>query len=209
MSAKNPRNPPGPLAISQSDIITFSKKDPLFRIHTVHGQHPMPWNGLREFGPLREMRWDPHPSPLDFYPGVGVAYCTTDPTTAFAEVFQFRRTIRINTDQALSAWLPSRELRLLDLTGLWATQNGASASLHSAPKSTCRAWSKAIHNYSTEVQLDGVYAPSTMTLKPMAVLFSSAGSAFPTAPHFSELLTHSVVKIIARKAAHSLKWPTL
>lgn len=134
MSAKNPRNPPGPLAIKQSDIFTFGMNLPLFRIHTVHGQHPMPWNGLREIGPLPRMRWDPHPLPLDFHPGIGVAYCATDPTKAFAEVFQFRRTIRINTDQALSAWLPSRELRLLDLTGLWATQNGASASLHSAPQ---------------------------------------------------------------------------
>lgn len=209
MSAKNPRTPPGPLSIGQSDIVTFSTMDPLFRIHTVHGNHPMPWNELREFGPLRQKRWDPHPLPVDYHPGIGVAYCTADPLTVFAEIFQSRRTIRINTDQALTAWLPSRNLRLLDLTGHWATQNGASASLHSAPKLTCRTWAQAIHSYSTDVQIDGIYTPSTMTLKPMIVLFSSARSAFPAAPMFSELLTHSVVKVIARKSAHTLKWRIL
>lgn len=40
-------------------------------------------------------------------------------------------------------------------------------------------------------------------------LFSVKTSPGPTAPHFSELVTHSVVKVIARKAAHSLKWPIL
>lgn len=209
MSAKNPRTPLGPLVIDRSDIKTFSSKDPLFRIHTVQGQHPMQWNGLREFGPLRQMRWDPQPLPRDFHPGFGVAYCATDPTTAFAEVFQSRRIIRVTSTRALSAWMPSRELKLLDLTGLRATRNGASASLHSAPKSTCRAWAQAIHVEGAKVHLDGIYTPSTMTLEPMVVLFSSALSAFPTAPHFSELLTYQAVKVMATKSAQSLNWPIL
>lgn len=209
MSAKNPRVPPGPLVIDRSDIKTFSAKDPLFRIHTVQGQHPMKWNGLREFGPLRQMRWDPQPLPLDLHPGFGVAYCATDPTTAFAEVFQSLRIIRVTATRALSAWLPSRDLKLLDLTGLWATKNGASASLHSAPKATCRGWAKTIHAEGAKIQVDGIYTPSTMTLEPLVVLFSSALSAFPAAPHFSELLTHQVVKVMATKSAHSLNWRIL
>lgn len=209
MSSKNPLRPPDPLTIHDTDIVTYGTGVPLFRIHTIRGHHPLPWNGLREFGPLRQMRWDPQPPPLGIHPGIGVAYCTTDPTTAFAEVFQSRRRIRINSDQALSAWFPARSLRLLDLTGLWATVNGASASLHAAPKPTCRAWAKSIHEQRIEQRLDGVYVPSTMTLAPMTVLFSAAASAFPSAPHLSELLTHGAMRSLAQKAGRALGWPII
>lgn len=209
MISKNPRTPPDPLTIRPTDIVAYGTDAPLFRIHTIRGHHPAPWNGLREFGPLSQMRWDPHPSPRGAHPGIGVAYCATDPTTAFAEVFQSRRRIRITPDQAFSAWFPARTLRLLDLTGLWATVNGASASLHAAPKPTCRAWAQAIHESSMEQRLDGLFVPSTMTLAPMAVLCSPARDAFPAAPHFSELLTHGAVRTLARKAGHALGWPIL
>lgn len=208
MSPKNPRTPPGPLAVHDTDIFTYDTTAPLFRIHTIRGRHPMPWNGLREFGPLHQMRWDPHHPPLGMHPGVGVAYCATDPTTAFAEVFQSRRTIRTNPDQALSAWFPSRDLRLLNLTGLWATKNGASASLHAAPRSTCRAWARSIHDQLSE-RIDGLSVPSTMTLAPMTVLFSASASAFPAAPHLSVLLSHATGRSLASKAAHALGWPIL
>lgn len=209
MNAKNPRTPPSQLVIHDDDIFVHDTTSPLFRIHTVQGQHPMAWNGLRTYGPLSQMRWDPHPLPVGAHSGVGVAYCATDPTTAFAEVFQSRRMIRISSAQALSAWFPSRDLRLLDLTGLWGARNSASASLHAAPKSTCRAWAQAIHTQFAEYALDGLYAPSTMTLKPLTVLFSTAQSAFPAAPHFSELLTHSAVRAIAHRAARTLRWPII
>lgn len=209
ITPKNPRTPPGPLTIRDADIITYNAKSPLFRIHTIRGQHPMPWDGLREFGPLHQMRWDPHRPPLGMHPGVGVAYCATDPTTAFAEVFQSRRVIRTDSDQALTAWFPTRDLRLLDLTGRWATTNGASASLHAAPRSTCRAWAQAIHDQQAVRRLDGLYVPSTMTLAPMTVLFSASATSFPAAPHLSLLLSHATARAIARKAAHALGWPVL
>lgn len=209
VSAKNPRTPPDPPIIHDTDIVTYGTEVSLFRIHAIRGHHPMPWNGLREFGPLRQMRWDPHPSPQGVHPGIGVAYCATDPTTAFAEVFPSRRSIRIHSDQALSAWFPSRSLRLLDLTGLWATVNGASASLHAAPKSTCRAWAAAIQEQLIEQHLDGLYVPSTMTLAPMTVLFSASASAFPSAPHLSELLTHGAMRSLAQKAGRALGWPII
>lgn len=209
MSPKNPRTPPGPLHIRDSDIVTYRTTSSLFRIHTVQGRHPMSWDDLREFGPLRQMRWDPHPSPLGVHPGVGVAYCATDPTTAFAEVFQSRRVIRATSYQALSAWSPRRDLRLLDLTGVWAARNGASASLHAAPRSTCRSWAQAIHDQLSEMRVDGLYVPSTMTLSPMTVLFSAANTSFPAAPHMSTLLSDVPGRILARKAARTLGWPVL
>lgn len=208
MSAKNPRNPIA-LKISTDDIRSHATSDPIYRIHTVQGQHPMPWNGLREVGPLPQMRWDPQPLPRGLHSGIGVAYCATDPTTAFAEVFQSRRKVRLNADQSFTAWYPTRPLRLLDLTGIWATRNGASASLHAAPKSTCRAWSRGIHSHPITPPLDGLYVPSTLTLRPMVVLFSTAEAAFPSAPHFSGLLTHAKTQVLAVKAAHELSWPLI
>jgi hypothetical protein len=168
----------------------------------------MAWDGFRQHGPLLTMRWDPHPMPVGDHPGIGVAYCATDATTAFAEVFQSRRKIRVTNDQAFTAWFPARPLRLLDLTKNWATRNGASASLHAAPKPTCRAWAAAIHSQLTEA-IDGILAPSTMTLEPNVVLFETARTAIPNAPHFSHVLSHPAVRIIAARAAHDLRWPLL
>lgn len=211
MSPKNPRTPPAPLTFTNADFVTHSASSPLFRIHTVRGRHPMQWDELREFGPLHQMRWDPQLPPAGLHPGVGVAYCATDPTTAFAEVFQSRRVIRTNPNQALTAWFPVRELRLLDLTGMWATRNGASASLHAAPRSTCRAWAQKIYatGLAGELQLDGLYVPSTMTLSPMVVLFGGAGNSFPPAPRLSTLLSTSSARLLAVKAAKALGWPVL
>jgi hypothetical protein len=205
--SKNPRTP-GPLSITPGDLHVHSPGEPLIRIHTVRGRHPLTWNGFREFGPVSTMRWDPQTPPPGHHPGIGVSYCATDPTTALAEVFQSRRNIRLSRDQSLTAWFPTRDLRLLDLTGLWATRNGASASLHAAPRSTCRAWSRSIYGRTVQDKpLDGLYVPSTMTGRPMVVLFSDAATAFPATPAFSELLVQPAVRMLAVAAGRVLGWP--
>lgn len=204
MSSKNPQQPPLPLTLQPGEVRLC--RDPLFRIHSTAGAHPMQWNDLREFGPMASMRWDPQPSPAGVHPGVGVAYVGTDVTTAFAEVFQSRRAINLTPHRALSAWIPERHLRLLDLTGLWPIKHGASASLHAAPKSTCRNWARSIHEQLGE-QIDGLYAPSTMTLTPMVVLYSGSATAFPVAPSFSRPLSHGAVRMLAIRAASALGWP--
>lgn len=210
MTAKNPRIPPRPLTSRETDVRIVAVDVPLFRIHTVRGNHPTPWNGLREYGPLPQSRWEPQPPPPAVHPGNGVAYVATDPTTAFAEIFQSGRRIRISEDNAISAWFPKRALRLLDLTQGWSTRNGASGSLHAAPRPTTRAWAQQIHaQLSSSLQLDGLYAPSTMTLAPMVVLFTGARDAFPEAPTFSQLLTHRVARVLAGKASVTLNWPLL
>lgn len=91
-------------------------------------------------------RWDPHPEPPADQPSHGVLYAASDVTTSLAEVFQGRRSLTLSDDRALAGWEPTRALRLLDLTGTWAVRNGASASLHAADKSTCRAWAREIRD---------------------------------------------------------------
>ncbi|PMB98041.1 RES domain-containing protein [Brevibacterium luteolum] len=210
MMAKNPKRPGHP-SIRPADLRDLPSTQPLFRIHSAGGRHPIAWNGFRDFGPLQSMRWDPHPPPPSHHHGVGVAYCATDPVTTFAEVFQERRRIRIGSLRALSAWFPARDLRLLDLTGNWPTRNGASFSLFAAPKSTCRNWARGIHELSAELslELDGLYVHSTMMPGKNVVLFSSAHSAFPIAPAISLPLDHPVIRRLAQDASHQLSWPVV
>ncbi|WP_417218746.1 RES family NAD+ phosphorylase [Arthrobacter sp.] len=180
---------------------------PLWRIHRSVGTHRMEWNELREFGPLPQFRWEPHPLPMQNHPGVGVSYTAADYATAFAEVFQQRRAITLTGQHVLTAWLPSRTLELLDIGGNhWALHHGASASLPGAPKSTCRNWAAAICA-EWGSRIDGLYVPSTVTGDPVIVLFARAATAFPTAPGFSRPLTHVSVEHLALKAADTLRWP--
>jgi hypothetical protein len=162
---------------------------------------------MRDFGPIQNCRWDPHPEPRGSHPGVTVLYAATDPTTALAEVFQSRRSITVSGQRAIAGWSPARELRLLDLmNGSWALRNGASASLDSAPKNTCRAWARAIA--ATWADLDGLYVRSTMTGLPMVVLFAPAGDSFPGNPAFARPLDHPVLAPLITKAADDLGgWP--
>ncbi len=192
MSAKNPRRPPQPLTARDDDFIGYDGG--LWRIHRTAGRYRQRWDQLRNWGPV-DARWDPHPEPPAEQPDSAVLYAATDVTTAFGEVFQERRAITISDGRA----------RLLDLTQTWAVRNGASASLHAAPKSTCRAWSQAIH--ATWPALDGLYVPSTMTLRPMVVLFAPAANSFPDTPSFARGLQHPYLAAVLIDAAAQLDWP--
>lgn len=133
-------------------------------------------------------------------------YASPSPETAFAEVFQHTRIIELDTARALTGWLPTRPLALLDLVDSdWALHNGAAASLPQAPRSTCRAWARAVWEQHGAT-LDGILAPSTLTGDPMVVLFVRAVDALPEAPDFSRPLDHLDVATIARVAATRLRW---
>lgn len=202
---KNPRTPPAEVIRDERHVARV--RDPLWRLHRVIGEHALAWNALRTFGPAATMRWDPHPEPRGDHPGTGVSYAASDVSTTFAEVFQRRRAITLSSDLALSGWIPTRDLRLLDLRSDWALRNGASVSLHAAPKSTCRAWSRAIHE--TWPDLDGVLTPSTMTGSPMVVLFTPSASAFPARPALARLLDDPALRPIVDTAQAALGWPVL
>lgn len=205
MSPKNPQHPPIPLSLGTGDLSTYS--GPLWRVHRVRGRHRSAWNALRDYGPLHQSRWDPHPEPVGRHPGVGVSYTGTDFQTAFVEMFQSRRAITLTDEQALTAWTPQRPLTLLDLIADgWALRHGASASLPNAGKSTCRNWARAIYA-ELGGQIDGISVPSTMTGTSMAVLFSPAADAFPPAPAFSRILAHPAVETLALAVSEQVDWP--
>lgn len=189
MSPKVPRRPPEPLTVQPRDLPRYN--GPLWRIHATGGLHPTRWDEPRTFGPV-DSRWDPHPEPRGEHPAHGVLYAATDPTTAFGEVFQRRRAIdRFEGDRHLTGWRPARELTLLDITDNWPARQGAAAALSAAPKSTCRAWARAIFDELAQgsPHVDGIWALSTITGRPVVALFDRP-DAYPDAPEMSRPLHH-------------------
>jgi hypothetical protein len=172
------------------------------------GQHVLPWNGFRIFGPVASGRYDPHLPPASDQPGRGVLYLALDVATVVAEAFQLNRRVDTSTGGPyLTSWIPTRTLTLLDLSGDWALRNGAANALTAAPRPTCRSWSRAIHE--TWPELDGLWAPSTMTGSPMVTLYETARSVIPPTPEFSRPLNHpmvwSVVEASAARIGYDLR----
>ena len=192
-----PRTPPADLVRDPGDIV--SVRPVLWRIHRTQGSHVLGWNQPRTFGPLPTMRYDPHPEPAA--PSLeGVLYTATSLGTALAETFQATRVVDSGSFRPqVTAWTPTRDLRLLDLTGGWALRNGAAFSLTTAPKSTCRTWARQIR--ATWPDLDGLWAPSTMTGDANVVLWNPARTSLPAAPDFSRPLADPTVRAIAARIA--------
>ncbi|WP_375487515.1 RES family NAD+ phosphorylase [uncultured Mycobacterium sp.] len=201
-----PRTPPEQLTKEPDDCVEYTGT--LWRVHRTEGEHLLPWNKLRTCGPLPSMRWDPHPGNGPSSHAEGVLYAAADVATSLAEVCQ---TIRVIDTRAgaptLTAWQPQRRSRLLDLSGTWLLRNSASAALRAAPRSICRRWARAI--YTTWPQLDGLYVPSTMTGRPIIVLWNAAADSIPTLPSFSRPLTHPLVWSIAQAAAAEIGYHIL
>jgi hypothetical protein len=108
----------------------------LWRVHRTSGDHVVPWNQLHYWGPATTTRFDPHEPPAHVQ-GRGVSYTALTVPTALAEVFQ--RTRVINTRRGtpyLTAWSPARPLTLLDLTGTWPIQSGASHAINTGRRDT-------------------------------------------------------------------------
>jgi RES domain len=203
---KVPRTPPDRFTKEPGDFVDYTGM--LWRVHRTTGQHLRPWNELRTYGPLPSMRWDPHPGRQPAEHPDGVLYAACDIATSLAEVYQSTRVIDTRAGAPrLTAWQPTRPLQLLDLSGTWPLRNAASAALLAAPRSTCRAWVRAI--YAAWRELDGLQAPSTMTGRLNVVLWTAAADAMPAAPSFSRPLTQPLVWSLAQAAAAEIGYRIL
>lgn len=168
----------------------------------------MPWNMPRRYGPIPSMRWDPHPEPTRSHDSCGVIYVSTTVATVVAEVFQDRRVIDITTDNpVLLPWVPTRPLRLLNLTEGWTLRNGAAHSLMYEDKATCRSWARAI--YHRWEDLDGLRTDSTMTGKANIVLFDRTVSAIPTSPTTMRPLAHPELVVLLAEVAAEIGYTVL
>lgn len=162
----------------------------LARIYFAGGEFPVAWNELRYWGPAPAARFDHHLAGTDGKPcrqDRGVLYCATQGMTCLAEVFQRTRVIDRSTGEPqLCVFAPRRPLRLLDLTGAFATRMGASLAIHSGPRPRGRAWARALYEAYDH---DGLLYLSSMNAGAGAlVLNDRAAEALPEALDFNRPL---------------------
>ncbi|RIJ76783.1 hypothetical protein D1871_10480 [Nakamurella silvestris] len=74
--------------------------------------------------------------------------------------------------------------------------------MFAAPRSTCRAWARAIHQTWDDV--DGLLSPSTMTSRTMVTLFERAADSIPPRPQFARPLTNPYVWNVVADAAREV-----
>lgn len=156
---------------------------------------------MRQHGPLTSARFDPHPEPAGTR-SMGIVYVAGDVPTALAEVYQQTRVIQRGFRAAqLTAWFPTRTLRVLDLTDVWPTRAGASHSLNGGCKDYTRSWVRAV--ITAWPDLDGMVYTG-ITGRQCWVLYTPAADAFPSAPDFSQPLAAAALGPALASAARQV-----
>jgi hypothetical protein len=93
---------------------------------------------------------------------------------------------------------------MLNLTDDWALRNGASHSLASGSRATCRTLARVIAE--TWPDLDGLWSQSTLTGRPNVTLWTPAADTFPMNPDFSEYLDAALMWRVLREITD--RYPT-
>lgn len=201
---KVPPIPPAEFITEDEHLTQY--EGPLWRLFRTEGPHALPWNELRHYGPVPNMRFDPHPEPKAIHPNVGVSYTASLPFTAIGEVFQqFRVIDRTSGRPTLTSWFPARPLKLLNLTTNWPVKNGAAAAMMMGSKRNTQAWARAIHEEHGQ-ELDGLFHQSSINNQPLITLFtrSERVPAFPQRVGFSVLLSDTGADEIVDEARRIL-----
>lgn len=190
-------DPPPPdelrgLGIRERELRVISGDALWWRVHRTAGEHVLPWNALRTFGPL--LRFDPHTPPLgQDADGRGVWYGASSPDVALAEAFQVERTIDRTTNRPyLTGMSFVRDLAVLDVAtdsdGAWATRAGGNFALSTGSHDVTRRWAR--HIVSAFPNLDGLRYNSRFAGGPCLALFGPAVTAIPARPRLSLSLDH-------------------
>lgn len=180
----------------------------LARVYYTDSAHPLAWNSFRHAGPVNA-RWDHHLAGPDGAPVIqerGIYYAAFDVKTCLAEVFQDTRRI----DRAYQApWLVVFDtvapLRILDLSGDFATRMGASMAIHSGSRVRARAWARDL--YEAFDTLQGVCYASSMNAGVRALAINERAPArglFPSRPVFHRALGDDAMLDALKHAAQAL-----
>jgi hypothetical protein len=215
--------PPGAdeLGAMAPDIRRLRATSNLMRIWFAGAPYPSGFAHFRTFGPTAS-RFDHHLPGPDGSPRDGtrsilyaieVAAARDGGREAFTatvgEAFQQQRIVDMVTDDPrLALFQATRELRLLDLTGFWATRIGAS-NISSGPREVARRWSQALHQAFP--QADGLLYRSSMSGgRCLAVaLYERAEDAMPANPRLDLPLGHSMLRGPVEAAAGLLGYEVL
>ena len=168
----------------------------LHRIYFRGGRYACTWKSLRHFGPA-DARFDHHKrdrSGRPFDQARGIICLASDIPTALADVFQVGRMVDRERHQPwLASFALTREVRLLDLSGMFCVQAGGSMKLISGPKTYARNWSRAF--YACYGNIEGICYPSSLTNRPVAALYErvSQSPPFPSTPALHRALTDALL----------------
>jgi hypothetical protein len=180
----------------------------LARVYFSRGPYPLAWNEFRRFGPVNS-RWD-HLLPNELgQPQLqdrGIYYAAADARTCLAEVFQATRRIdRAYQAPWLVIWKTQARLRLLDLTGDFATRMGASMAIHSGSRVRARGWASDL--YRAFGQCQGILYASSMHGGARAIALNERAlesPLFPPHPEFHRALADDVLVDPLKIAADAL-----
>ncbi len=136
----------------------------------------------------------------------GVYYAARNAKTCLAEVFQAARRIdRVFQAPWLVVFETRGELKLLDLTGDFATRMGASMAIHSGSRGRARGWARDLYEAYPEIQ--GIlYAASMHGGAPALALNERALKRpfFPAHPLFHRALADDAMLDTLKHAARDL-----
>lgn len=176
--------PPGTLARIAPAWHVTTTGTRLWRIYFRASAHPTGWSDFRYWGPTGS-RFDHHlpdASGRGCLQDRGIIYAGGEIATCVAEVFQEGRTVdRSDGAPWLVAFTPTRQFRLLDLTGSWCTRIGASTAINNGRRDRARLWSRAL--YQAFPGADGIAYASSMNGHAIAyALYERAADAVPRNP---------------------------
>jgi hypothetical protein len=203
-------NSPGIAALSvlTPAIHALPAGSTLARVYYARGPHPQSWNQCRYVGPLNS-RWDHHVPDGSGNPRAqerGIYYAAAAAKTCLAEVFQATRRIdRVFQAPWLVVFETQATLKLLDLSGDFATRMGASMAIHSGHRGRARRWARDLYDAYPEIQ--GILYAASMAGGAPAMAFNERAlkvPLFPAHPKFHRALEDDALLDPLKHAAHEL-----
>jgi RES domain len=203
-------NSPGVDALTRLDppISILAARTTLARLYFSRGPHPQVWNQLRYFGPLNS-RWNHHVPDVAGHPRAqerGIYCAARDAKTCLAEVFQATRRIdRVFQAPWLAVFETVASVRLLDLTGDFATRMGASMAIHSGSRGRARSWARDLYEAYPEIQ--GILYAASMHGGQHAIALNERAlrePLFSAHPLFHRALADDVMLDTLKHAARDL-----
>lgn len=204
--AKVPKTPNLELLRKLTPKTTIIKSgDELWRIYFRGGKHPTRWNEFRYVGPV-DARFDHHEGVKPSLQKLAVLYAAANPLTCLAEVFQKQRVIkRSQSDAWLVGFEVAKDTEILDLTGGFPTQAGASMGLMTGARSVSRKWARGF--YTAFPEIHGLRYPSSMYAIAPAIVFNDRAATLgilPEQPAFHRALTDPSLITFLKNAAYNL-----
>lgn len=146
------------LALIGPEIRTLGRDSRWWRIYFSASTHQPQWSTFRGYGPVPTARFDHHLPPASMQTR-RVLYAAISAPICVAEVFQDRRRVSFEGSPRLVCFHLERDVRVLDLTGLWPTRAKASQAVASGPRPRSQRWARAIADL---FDVEGVLYPSSM-----------------------------------------------